>query len=150
MINSTANAQSHIHKRRAGLVRSIVFLLILVALWIAFSIQGRGPTVTKVVMATALDDQYHPVEITETYHPTDTFAVSVEVKHYRHDDPLVARWLYQGSEIKRTPLSSELAGNIDAGFVLHNSNPPWPIGRYRVEILYDDSVLGSADFSVEQ
>jgi hypothetical protein len=72
------------------------------------------------------------------------------VKNYRSDDPLVARWLYEGSEIDRTPLSSDLTGNIHAGFVLQNSNPPWPIGKYRVEILYNDSVLGSANFSVEQ
>ena len=149
MINPTIAAQSRIRKHRVGLIRSLVFLLILVALWIVFSIQGRGPTVTNVVMATALDDQYRPVHITQIYQPTDMFAVSVEVKNYRSADPLVARWLYEGGEIDRTPLSSDLTGNIHAGFVLQNINPPWPVGRYRVEILYDDEVLGIANFSVE-
>jgi len=150
MINPKTDTQPRTQKNRIGLIRSIVFLLILIALWSVFSIQGRGPTVTNVVMATALDDQYRPVHITQIYRPTDLFAVSVEVKNYRSNDPLVARWLYEGGEIDRTPLSSDLTGNIHAGFVLQNSNLPWPIGKYRVEILYNASVLGSADFIVEQ
>ena len=143
-------AQARTRKQRLVLIRSIAFLVILAALWIVFSIQGQSPTVTNVVMATALDDQYRPVHITETYHPTDMFAVSVEVKNYRRDDPLVARWLYEGSEIDRTQLASDVTGNIHAGFVLQNSNPPWPLGRYRVEILYKAEILGTADFTVEK
>jgi hypothetical protein len=100
-------------------------------------------------MATALDDAYHPVETTTIYKPEDTFAVSVTVKDYRGDEPLIARWFYQGAKITDTPLAGDLKGDITAGFVLQNQNPPWPSGGYSVEILYKDQILGSTVFTVK-
>jgi hypothetical protein len=130
------------------LIRSVVVLVLLIALWIVFATQGRNPIVTNVIMATALDDRYRPVEVTETYTPADTFFASIEVKGVDGDEPLLARWIYEGEEITTSPLASDLAGDLYAGFVLTNQDTPWPVGRYRVDILYEDDVLGSANFSV--
>ena len=99
-------------------------------------------------MATALDDRYRPVEVTDTYKPDDTFFASVEVKGARSDEPLRARWFYEGEEITTSPLASDLAGDLYAGFVLSNQDAPWPVGSYRVDILYEDDVLGSTSFKV--
>ncbi len=138
-------------RRRAavGLLRSLVFLAALIALAVALSLRRAGPRVAAITLATALDDRYRPVEVTDAYDPGDTFFVSVRLEDYRADDDIVARWYYQDSAITDTPLEAEgLSGDIDAGFVLRNEDPPWPVGQYRVEILHEDRVIGSAEFVV--
>lgn len=135
-------------RRRFGVWRSVFFLAALTGLLIYFSQQNRRPRITEVITATALDDQYRPIGATAVYAPEDTFYLSVEIDDYRVDHPVVARWKYEGQVITTTPLESELHGGIYAGFVLQSS-VPWPEGRYRVDVLYDDQVLGGADFRVE-
>ena len=100
-------------------------------------------------MATALDDAYHPVDIAKAYSPMDTFAVSVEIQGYQEDGSLIARWFYEGTKITDTPLTGNLRGDITAGFVLQNENPPWPTGEYSVEILYKDRALAKTSFMVD-
>ncbi len=100
-------------------------------------------------MATSLDDAYHPVDTTTLYSPEDSFAVSVEVQGYRGDEPLTARWFYGEAKITDTPLTGDLRGDITAGFILQNENPPWPPGEYSVEILYKDLTLDKLSFTVE-
>jgi hypothetical protein len=132
-----------------GIARSVLFLIALIGLAIFFSERSAVPTIQSITTATALDDDYHPVDTTTIYSPEDSFAVSVTVKDYRGDEPLIARWSYQGSKITDTPLTGDLIGDITAGFVLQNQNPPWPSGEYTVEILYKDETLGSMNFTVK-
>ncbi len=132
-----------------GLLRSLVFLILLVVLAVAFSLRNRGPSVRSITPATALDDAYRPVEATTVFGPNDTFFVSVKLAGYGAGDPLHARWYFGGSFITETSLNFDHSGDIDAGFVLLNENPPWPVGSYRVDIVYDGEVLGTASFRVE-
>lgn len=139
-------------RRRAvwGLVRSILVLFVLIALGVWIALRTRPPQVIEVVPATALYDTYRPVEVTDVFHPEDTFYVSVKLSDFRPGMELSARWKYQGRLITETTLNTDGAGDGYAGFSLVNDNPPWSEGPYSVEIVYDGDVLGSADFRVEQ
>jgi hypothetical protein len=98
-------------------------------------------------MAAALDDLYRPIEVTDTYHPGDTFFASVEISDYRGGKPLIARWFYYGMEIDTSAYEGEQVGSGYVGFTL-NSDLPWQVGDYRIDILYDDKLLNRADFTV--
>lgn len=148
MIIPTSQPPARRAGRRIGVWRSVSFLVALTALLIHISQQNRGPRIGDVITADALDDQYRPIGATEVYASDDTFYVSVEIDDYRADDPVAARWQYGGEVIATTPLEADLYGGIYAGFVLANE-ALWPEGRYRVDILYGEDVLGGADFRVD-
>lgn len=139
-------------RRRAlwGLVRSILVLVVLIALGVWIARQSWPPRVIEVVPAAALYDNYRPVEATHVFQPEETFFVSVQLSGFRPDMELFARWKYQGRLITETTLDTDYAGEGYAGFSLTNDDPPWPVGNYTVEIVYGDDVLGSAVFRVEQ
>jgi hypothetical protein len=132
-----------------GIVRSVVMLVALIVLTVLLALRSNRPEVLNVMPATALDDEMRPVERTSTYPPdADAFFVSVELRGYAPDMPLAARWLHEGRLLIETPLSTDMTGEGFAGFVLRTDDPPWPVGGYEVEIVFRDSVLGSASFEV--
>lgn len=131
-----------------GIGISVASLAALVALAVMMS--ASNPQVTTIRLASALDDRFEPVTPTETFHPGDTFFASVKIAGYRSDQDIKARWRFEKDRIGETVLETHgTAGDITAGFSLSNTQP-WPAGRYTVEIVYGDKVLGSASFSVEQ
>jgi hypothetical protein len=140
-----------VRRRRAiwGLLRSVLVFMALIGLGVWMALRPRPLRVTEVVPATALDDTYRPVETTDVFDPEDTFFVSVQLSGYRPDMELLARWKYQDNLITETTLNTDDVGEGYAGFSLINDNPPWGEGRYTVEIVYEDEVLGSAAFRVE-
>ncbi len=137
-------------RRRIGLVRSVIMAIALVALAIFMALRPRPPEVLSITLTRALDNAYRPIAPTTTFGPQETFFVSVELRGYRPGSDLTARWRYDGQVIVDTELVAEGIGDGYAGFVLHNDNPPWPAGRYTVEILYEGEVLASAEFGVEE
>lgn len=132
-----------------GLLISLGMLLGLVVVAALLATQRSGPSVLSITPAKSLDDAYHPIDPTDTFAPEDTFFVSVELDDYDNDSPLLARWYYEESFITETHLEFDYEGDVFAGFVLLNEDPPWPLGRYSVEIVYRERVLGSADFRVK-
>jgi len=136
-------------RRRAlwGLVRSILVLVVLIALGVWIALRSRPPRVIEVVPATALYDNYRPVEATEVFRPDDTFFVSVKLSDFRPEMELSARWKYQDRPITETTLNTDYAGEGYAGFSLINDNPPWPVGNYSVEIVYGNEVLAAQLFA---
>ncbi len=131
-----------------SITRSLAFLAILIGLAVFYSLRSQPPRVISITPATALDDAYRPINATDTFGPEDTFFIAVELKGYRGDAPLVARWYYEDEMITDTPLDAPLQGDIYAGFVLRNDDPPWPTGQYRVEIRIRDQALGDRTFRV--
>ena len=138
--------------QRTGIIRSLVMLAGLIALAVWMGIRGRGPQVESVTPAQALDDAYRPVEATDTFGPTDTFFVAVQISNYEPSMNVTATWRYEGDVITTTPLSTDTSGEGFAGFSLSPSDPPqWPSGSYNIEIFYnDDMPLGSAEWTVEE
>ncbi len=143
-------ARERAHRQRVGLVRSLALLAGLIALTVFLALRSRGPQVVSVTMATALDEAYRPVAATDVYGPQDTFFASVELRGYRPEMTILARWRYEGQVIRETPLATQQAGDGYAGFVLINEGFPWPQGSWMVEIIYEGDVLGRAAFRVEE
>jgi hypothetical protein len=130
-----------------GIVISLIVLAALIAL--ALTMSGGDPQVTHITTASALDDGFDPVSTTDTFQPRDTFFVSVNINNYRSDQDIRARWRLDGGKIGETSLETHGAsGNITAGFSLSNPNP-WPAGRYTVEIVFGDKIIGTTSFRVE-
>lgn len=145
------NPKEQERRRRAtfGIIRSLIILGGLIAVGVLYYLRPEAaPIVERLVLASALDEQYLPVESVSVYEPDDTFYVSVRLSDYRGEEPLVARWLFEEDTIIETPLESASQGSGYAGFVLRNNEPPWPIGSYRVEIVYQDKILASVAFEV--
>lgn len=133
-------------------VWAIARLLVLLAglVIVTFMFRRVPPVeVLSVTPATALDDHFQPVSSTDQYAPGDSFFVSVELRGYQPRHQLFARWKYEGQVITTTRLETQSAGQGFAGFVLRNEDGDWPVGKYSVEILFDDEILGSASFRVE-
>ncbi len=131
-----------------GIVTSLAILVGLAVVTLLFH-RPTEPEVLSVTLATALDDLFRPIEATEHYDPDATFFASVRLRHYRSDMELWARWSYEGQLITETLLETSDSGEGYAGFALRNDDPPWPSGHYTLEVVYQDRVLGSADFQVE-
>jgi hypothetical protein len=130
-----------------GLAISLATLAALVAL--ALTLAGAEPTLAHLTPATALDDGFEPVEVTDTFKPDATFFVSAKIANYRSDQSIKARWRLNGENIGDTPLTTNgTQGNITAGFSL-SRQLPWPAGRYTVDILNGDKILGGTSFSVK-
>ncbi|MBN1428210.1 MAG: hypothetical protein JXB07_07485 [Anaerolineae bacterium] len=140
-----------------SIIRSVLAIGVMVVIGVSMAMSNRLPRVLDVVPATALYDDYRPVGATDVFHPDDVFFVSVRLRGFRIEMDLAARWLYQDQVIAETALDAD---NIDrgdgqgggediVGFLLRNDNPPWPVGRYTVEIIHNNQVLGSASFRVE-
>ncbi len=111
-------------------------------------IAPRPPGVTEIMLVSAFDETFRPVEIVEGYGPNDRFSVSIALQNYDPDDPLSARWYYDDSLITETWLGTQDAGDGYAGFELVNNNPPWPVGTYAVEVYWRDQVLAGLSFEV--
>jgi hypothetical protein len=137
-------------RRRPLLGLGITLLTLAALLALVLMTAPIEPTATAITLATALDDSFNPVTPTETFHPKETFFVSVKITNYRSDENIKARWIFDGVKLRETTLQTNgFIGTITAGFSLSSSSP-WPVGRYSVEIVYGDKILGSAAFHVEQ
>jgi hypothetical protein len=106
------------------------------------------PSVSEIVLSRGLSADYRPLAPTEHFTPDEPFHWSVLMRGLRPGVVVSARWLYGDQLIRRTDYVVQQSGNGYVGFELTNDRPPWPAGAYRVEILVDDEVAGSATFSV--
>lgn len=127
-----------------------MLVLATVAMLFVSPLRRSELTVRSITPAKALDMAYRPIQATESFSPYDTFYMSVELKNYHAGAPLYARWYYEDRDITQTSLNVDLNGDIFAGFVLRNDQPPWPPGAYRVDIIYQDTMIGSQTFRVER
>jgi hypothetical protein len=142
------SAEARRRKRTVGIARSLGMLAALIGLTVIFALQNRDPQVVKIEMATALDALYRPLAVTDAYAPDQPFYASVQVRGYRGDAPLVARWRSPNMEPVLTPFEGDARGEGFVGFALSNE-VDWPEGAYFVDILYGDMVLATTEFRVE-
>ncbi len=104
---------------RQGIIRSVIMLILLTVLAVYMALKPRDPEVVSIITATALDEDYQPVEETDTYQPDDTFAVSVQVVDFPPDAELTARWRLEGDVIRETVFESEFSGS---GYIARRFN----------------------------
>ncbi len=136
-------------RARWGLLRSILMLIGLIVLAVVLARRPAEVEVLSITPAKALDDTYRAVEPTGVFAPTDTFFVSAEISGYRPGMNFIARWRHEGQYITETPLQADGVGAGYAGFALSPQEPPtWPEGRYTVDVLHGEQLLGQAAFEV--
>lgn len=132
-----------------GIARSATILVGLIVLAVVITRRPLAPQVLSVVPAHSLDAAFRPIEPTQRFGPDETFFISVELRGYRPGMDVSAVWRYEGQMITQTPLATNDAGDGYAGFALSPEDPPaWPPGRYTVDILYGEKLLGRAVFEV--
>jgi len=130
--------------------RLVVTLLLLLLVLTACGAPATGPApvVESVTPSHGLGGDYRPLAPAEHFAPEETFYCAVLMRGLQQGVVVSARWLYEGTLIKRTDYVVQQIGNGYVGFELANDKPPWPAGEYSIEILVDHVRGGSAGFSV--
>lgn len=110
--------------------------------------------VTDVQLGTEAAEGEAVTESKTTFAPTDdTIVASVSTATSEPgatvDGTLVARWTYEDGQL--VDESSQTLTFSDTGVTnFRISNPePWPEGGYRLEVLLDDDVVQTREFTIE-
>jgi hypothetical protein len=85
---------------------------------------------------------------TDSFKPTDTIYASVATEGAAPTAAVKARWTYQDGQIVNESTQT-IAPNGDARTEFHVSKPSgWPTGKYKLEVLLNDSPAATKDFEV--
>ena len=133
-------------------MRKLPFLLIIPILLAACSPAPAQSTaiLDSITLSHGLGPDYRPLAPTARFAADEKFYCAALMRGLSPNMVVSARWVYADKDqlIKRTDYVVKQTGNGYVGFELANDRPPWPSGRYRVEILVDHRTAGSADFTV--
>jgi hypothetical protein len=130
---------------RAGLrVLSTVGLALLVS---ACSVLGGTASIDDIILTSALDADYCPLDEVTTFSPSGPFHCSVKVSDLQPGSTVTSRWYFGGQLIDEINYEVQTGGFGCVGFELTSANP-WPRGGYRVEIYLDGHLERTASFAV--
>lgn len=106
------------------------------------ALPGDGAShVQEAVACAAVDERHHPVNPTATFSPnTSAVFVATRVRDVTRGKSVLTRWYLNDAKIKEISLAVPRDGSGWLSFKLTN-NKAWPVGQYKVEVLYD-GVLG--------
>ena len=113
----------------------------------ACSVIVGASSVDEIVLATALDADFCPVDEVNTFTPNGAFYCSLRVTNLRTGSTVTSRWYYAEQFIEEISYEVQSGGNGCVGFELTSPNP-WPRGGYRVEIYLDGNLERMATFTV--
>jgi hypothetical protein len=113
----------------------------------ACSVIVSGSSVDDIVLTTALDADYCPVDKVTIFSPNGAFNCSVKVSNLQTGSTLTSRWYYGEQFIDEVNYRIQAGGNGCVGFELTSPNP-WPRGGYRVEVYLDGELQRTATFAV--
>ena len=130
---------------RGGLC--LVTIAALAGLLVACDVIGAGSSIDGIVLTTALNADYCPVDEVTTFSPNGPFYCSARVSNLRSGSTVSSRWYYGGQFIEEINYEVQAGGHGCVGFELTSQNP-WPRGGYRVEIYLDGQLEGMATFAV--
>jgi hypothetical protein len=86
---------------------------------------------------------------TTTFGRRDTIYVSVATEGAAPSKTLSAKWTFQNGKVVKQQ-SEAIAPTGPAATEFHISKPsPWPVGKYKVEIMVDSAAAGSKDFEIK-
>lgn len=107
----------------------------------------RAATV-EITMAKRLNDEYEPVEPTTSYRPTEPFRASIALRNVPKGTQITARWYFESVLLREggTTARTDIA-EATLGVGLSNEEP-WERGRYRLEVLLNRELKGTAEFTV--
>ncbi len=136
------------HLRRTALTLTILLLLGLSAMACDLSSFGMGePKVEAITVCEYLNNDYEPVNPTNSFEVTDQPSVSVKVSNLREGSSVKARWLLGGNQVGEVNYVSETSGSGYVGFRFTPDGPLQP-GDYVVEIQLDGKPVGVGSFTV--
>jgi len=130
---------------RVGL-RSVCVLALLL-LTSACDVLGGAASIDDIVLTTALDADYCPVDDVTTFSPNGAFYCSVKVSNLRQGSTVTSRWYFGGDFIEEINYEVQTGGFGCVGFELTSPNV-WPGGGYRLEIYLDGNLERMARFAV--
>ncbi len=136
--------------RRTVILRMSWGFFILAALALVLSgcdIIGDSPSIDDIVLTTALDASYCPVDDVTTFPPESPFYCSVKVSDLRIGSTLRSRWYFGEQFVEEINYEVQAGGSGCVGFELTSPNP-WPRGGYRVEVYLNDQLERMATFAV--
>jgi hypothetical protein len=84
-----------------------------------------------------------------TFGRRDTIYASVATEGAAPSKTISAKWTYQDGQVVKEQAET-IAPTGPAATEFHISKPkPWPVGKYKVEIVVDGAPAGSKDFEVK-
>ena len=84
-----------------------------------------------------------------TFGRRDTIYASVATEGAAPSKAVSAKWTYQGGQVVKEQAET-IAPTGPAATEFHISKPkPWPVGKYKVEIVVDGAPAGAKDFEVK-
>lgn len=111
-------------------------------------------TVTGVDLGNAIGDDDRVATPMTAFAPTDTLYASVATTAPEGATPipgkLTARWTYQdGQLVDELPQDYAFSGDGHTAFQVSHPDG-WPAGRYKLEILLDDALVQTREFTVAE
>ena len=131
----------------SGMGGRLVALAALAVVVSACSVIAGGSSVDDIVLTTAMDADYCPIDEISSFSPNGPFNCSVKVSGLRTGSTLTSRWYYGEQFIEEITYQIQAGGNGCVGFELTSPNP-WPRGGYRVEVYLDGQLERTATFAV--
>jgi len=124
---------------------------ILMALTLLLSgcdILGGSASIDDIVLTTALDADYCPLDEVTTFSADSSFYCSVIVSNLRTGTTVTSRWYFGEQFIEEINYQVQTGGSGCVGFELSSPNP-WPRGGYRVEVYLGGHLERAATFAVK-
>ena len=106
-----------------------------------------GSSVDDIVLTSALDADYCPVDDVTTFSSSGPFYCSARVSNLQPGSTVTSRWYYGGQLVEEINYQVQAGGHGCVGFELTSAHV-WPRGGYRVEIYLDGELQRMATFAV--
>ncbi|MGQ9627607.1 MAG: PsbP-related protein [Anaerolineae bacterium] len=106
-----------------------------------------APRLLELMMATRLDANKAPLEPTDVFSPNDIFYCSALVEEIPGNEPLSARWYFEGQFLGEHTISFPEKFSGYAAFHA-GAEKNWPEGDYRVDLYIGPELAGSKAFRV--
>lgn len=105
--------------------------------------------VQSVDVGKAINADKRVTSPTTTFGRRDTIYASVVTEGAAPNKTIAAKWTYQDGQVVKEQ-SEAIAPTGPAATEFHISKPkPWPVGKYKVEIMVDGAAAGSKDFEIK-
>jgi hypothetical protein len=151
MVSFSVLWKSGLRERETVTLRMGWRLCVLAWLTLAVSacdVIGGSPSIDDIVLTTALDSDYCPVDEVTIFPQDTSFYCSVMVSNLRAGSMVASRWYHGEQDIEEISYEVEEGGSGCVGFELTNPNP-WPRGGYRVEVYLNANLERAATFDVQ-
>jgi hypothetical protein len=123
------------------------FLAIIALVALSGCSLAGGSTIDDIVLTSALDADYCPVDEVTTFSSGGPFYCSALVSNLGPGSMVSSRWYHGEQLIEEINYQVQSGGDGCVGFELTSPNP-WPRGGYRVEIYLDGHLERMATFAV--